>query len=79
MKNLNPFENKNHRNKSSLGFTKKLIEICEPMQLGESLLIEIEGITNQTIKSLLSRHFKSEFTTLKSEGNTWIKRISPNQ
>ena len=79
MKNLNPFENENYRNKASLGFTTKLKEICEPMQIGESLSVEIEGITNQTIKSLLSRHFKGEFTTLKYKGNTWIKRISPDQ
>tara|TARA_R110000796_G_scaffold9074_2_gene31184 strand:+ start:7977 stop:8210 length:234 start_codon:yes stop_codon:yes gene_type:complete len=76
MQELNPFKTKNFLPRSQKAFTKQLKIICNPICIGDSVSVEIEGLTNSSLKSLLSKSFRGQFITVQSDGITWIKRIS---
>lgn len=75
MKDANPFKNPNIIPRNEMGFTKQLKTICNTVALGDSLSVEIKGMSNKSLKALLSKNFRGQFTTMQFEGVTWIKRI----
>lgn len=70
MTNSNPFLNKGVN--IERGFTKYLQGKFNSLSVGESCSISLEGLTNKSIKSLLSYHYKGEYRTRQNEGVTWV-------